>query len=175
MNKIKIIFFMIYSLSLYGSEKIYTQQEFDELVHSELTKRVDEFKRKSVADLAKELIQKERELTLKEQAIKQKDDVLESSRNDLENRIIAFEKEQKRVLGCIDQNEKDKSNRISQLVEVISNMKPEKASQLLSVQESDISVQILSLIDAQKASKIFNLMDKEISARLQKQYLDMKK
>ncbi len=54
-------------------------------------------------------------------------------------------------------------------------MRPEKASQLLSVQGAEISVQILSEIDEKKASKIFNLMDKEISARLQKQYLDMKR
>jgi hypothetical protein len=31
------------------------------------------------------------------------------------------------------------------------------------------------MLESQKASKIFNLMDKEISAKLQKQFLQMKK
>jgi flagellar motility protein MotE (MotC chaperone) len=54
-------------------------------------------------------------------------------------------------------------------------MKPQKAAELLSVQDSDISVKILELIKPERASKIFNLMDKEVSARLQKQYLNMAK
>ena len=47
--------------------------------------------------------------------------------------------------------------------------------QVLSTQDADISVKILEKIDPTKASKIFNLMDKEVSARLQKQYLNMQK
>jgi flagellar motility protein MotE (MotC chaperone) len=54
-------------------------------------------------------------------------------------------------------------------------MKPDKAAEVLSVQESDIAVRILQAIDSKKASKIFNFMDKEISAKLQRQYLLMKK
>ena len=63
--------------------------------------------------------------------------------------------------------------RINQLVEVISNMKPAKAAEILSVQEAQISVKIIERIDPSRASKIFNLMEKEVSARLQKQYLNM--
>ncbi|HXH31227.1 MAG TPA: hypothetical protein VNJ01_10480 [Bacteriovoracaceae bacterium] len=37
------------------------------------------------------------------------------------------------------------------------------------------AVKILQQIDAKKASKIFNFMDKEVSAKIQKQYLLMKK
>ena len=54
-------------------------------------------------------------------------------------------------------------------------MKPDKAASVLSVQDSEIAVQILQMIDPKKASKIFNFMDKEVSAKLQKQYLQMKK
>ena len=65
--------------------------------------------------------------------------------------------------------------RVQQLVEVISNMKPQRAADLLSVQDPDISVRIFEKTNPTKASKIFNLMDKEVSARLQKQYLNMQK
>ena len=86
-----------------------------------------------------------------------------------------FESVKSGIIGCLDKNQEQKNSRISKVVEVISNMKPVKAAEILAVQDSDISVNILSKLDPTKASKIFNLMDKEISARLQKQYLDMKK
>ena len=54
-------------------------------------------------------------------------------------------------------------------------LRPQKAAEILSVQDSSIAVQILQKIDPKKASKIFNFMDKDISAKLQKQYLLMKK
>lgn len=78
-------------------------------------------------------------------------------------------------IGCVQQNEDEGKGRVAQLVEMVSNMKPQKAAEVLSVQEADIAVKILQMIDAKKASKIFNFMDKEVSARLQKQYLNMKK
>ena len=73
----------------------------------------------------------------------------------------------------MEDHEKTQLLRVKQLVSVISNMRPQKAAELLSVQESQISVKLLQKIDPEKASKIFNLMDKEVSARLQKQYLNM--
>ena len=61
------------------------------------------------------------------------------------------------------------------MVDVISAMRPQNAADVLSVQDADISVQILEKLDPTKISKIFNSMDKEISARLQKQFMNMKK
>ena len=61
------------------------------------------------------------------------------------------------------------------MVEVISGMKPQNAADVLAIQDPELSVRILSLLESQKTSKIFNLMDKEVSARLQKQFLQMKK
>ena len=49
------------------------------------------------------------------------------------------------------------------------------AADILAIQDPDLSVRILAELDSTKMSKIFNLMDKEVSARLQKQFLQMKK
>ena len=67
------------------------------------------------------------------------------------------------------------ANKDIRVVEVISGMRPQNAADLLSVQESDLAVKILGQLDPAKVSKIFNLMDKEISAKLQKQFMTMKK
>ncbi len=86
-----------------------------------------------------------------------------------------FEARQRSFLGCVKGNEEESKARVGQLVETISNMKPQKAAEILSVQDSEIAVRILQMINPKTASKIFNFMDKEVSAKLQKQYLEMKK
>jgi flagellar motility protein MotE (MotC chaperone) len=176
MQKIIWMIFLICQTAMAETPaKIYTEEEFQKKLSEEVLKKVESIKNKSVTDLAKELLQKEEMLRQREIQLSKREEIIENSRTDLEKRIIAFDGDQRKILGCVEKNEQDSKKRISQLVEVISNMKPDKASQILSVQDAEISVQILTLIDPIKASKIFNLMDKEVSARLQKQYLHMKK
>ena len=64
---------------------------------------------------------------------------------------------------------------LERLLAVIERNWPQNAADVLSVQDPDFSVRILGQMESQKVSKIFNLMDKEVSARLQKQFLQMKK
>ena len=100
---------------------------------------------------------------------------LKVAESTLETKIKDFEKSQSKLLACLDESKGETQKRISGLVTMISNMKPLKAADVLSVQDSKISIQILEKIDPKRASKIFNLMDKEVSARLHKQYLTMRR
>lgn len=156
-------------------EKVYTQKEFDKKLAEEVDKKIDIIKKKSVSELTKELLEKERALIEREKKIKRQEEIHQANVVQLKKQVANFEGQQQKILGCISSNKKQANKRLTNLVQVISNMKPVKASELLSVQDTDISVRILQMIDPTKASKIFNLMDKEISARLQKQYLNMKK
>jgi flagellar motility protein MotE (MotC chaperone) len=155
--------------------KTYTEEEFHKRVAEEVRKKVDTVKNKTVAELTKELLDKEEVLRLRAIELIKRDDQLKVNGAELEKRIKVFEARQQDVLGCAEKNEQDLKNRVTQQVDVVSNMQPAKAAQLLSVQEPDIAVRILQMLDPKKASKIFNLMDKEVSARLQKQYLNMKR
>ncbi|MFP5489917.1 MAG: MotE family protein [Bacteriovoracia bacterium] len=157
------------------ASKTYSEEEFTKKVAEEVRRQVDNVKNKSVSELTKELVTKEETLRLRELDLEKRQDQLKVSSQDLEKKIKDFNAEQNAVLGCLQKNEEDAKNRVSQQVEVVSNMQPAKAALLLSVQEADIAVQILQLLDPKKASKIFNLMDKEVSARLQKQYMNMKR
>lgn len=156
-------------------EKIYTKDDFKEKVAKAVDKQVDRLKKSSVAKLTKEILQKERDLEAQKQNLGQRAEQIKMAEESLAKKILEVEKEQKKLIGCIDDNENSQITRVKQLVSVISNMKPQKAAELLSVQDSTISVKILELIKPERASKIFNLMDKEVSARLQKQYLNMQK
>jgi flagellar motility protein MotE (MotC chaperone) len=155
--------------------KTYTEEDFIKKVNDEVKKKVDSIKNKSVSDLTKELLDKEQSLKLKELELQKHQDALKVSEGEIAKRYAELSEKQRTLIGCAEKNMEDSKARIGQLVELMTNMKPEKAAEILSVQESDIAVQILQMIDAKKASKIFNFMDKDISAKLQKQYLLMKK
>ncbi len=52
---------------------------------------------------------------------------------------------QRFFIGCVEKNNEDSKSRIGQLVDMVSNMKPDKAASVLSVQDTDIAVQILQM------------------------------
>jgi len=176
MKKIILLAFMILFFKAHAGvdDKIYTQVEFDKKLTEEIEKSIMKIKKKSITQLTMELIEKDRRLEKSEQSLKDKEEQLKVGESTLMKKITEFETKQKKILGCLDKNKSGQARRIKQMVDVISGMKPLKAAEVLSVQDSQISVKILAQIDPIRASKIFNLMDKEVSARLQKQYLNMR-
>ena len=158
-----------------AGKKTYTDEEFKKAVRDEAEKMMKRAGSGNLVDFSRELLQKEETLQLKEQNVKKQEEQLKMNMADFQKKVIEFQDSQKKFLTCVDgQNEKSEK-RVSQMVEVISGMKPQSAADVLAIQDPELSVRILSLLDAQKTSKIFNLMDKEVSARLQKQFLQMKK
>jgi flagellar motility protein MotE (MotC chaperone) len=156
-------------------KKTYTEEEFKKAVRAEADKLMKRAGSGNLVDFSKELLEKEDVIKLKEQDLKKQEEQLKMNMADFQKKVIEFQDSQKKFLTCVDgQNEKSEK-RVSQMVEVISGMKPQNAADVLAIQDPELSVRILSLLDSQKTSKIFNLMDKEVSARLQKQFLQMKK
>lgn len=176
--KLITLFILIASASIAiaaNDKKIYSEEEYTKKLYEEVRKKVDSIKLKSVSDLTKELLEKEEKLKLRELELQKQEDSIKVSENDIARRYSELANKQKSFIGCVEKNNEDSKARIGQLVDMISNMKPQKAADVLSVQDGDVAVQILQLIEPKKASKIFNFMDKETSAKLQKQYLQMKK
>jgi flagellar motility protein MotE (MotC chaperone) len=173
----KFFAILIFSVAAVAAvpEKKYTEEEFLKKVTAEVKLKVDGIKQKSVSELTKELLDKEESLKLRELELQKQMDSLKASEAELGKKYTEMANQHKDVIGCVSKNQEEGKARIGQLVDMISNMKPQKASEVLSVQEPDIAVRILQSIDAKKASKIFNFMDKDVSAKLQKQYLLMKK
>lgn len=157
------------------AKKTYTEEEFKKAVLEESSKQMKKAGSGHLVDFSKELLEKEESLKVKELELKKAEEELKMSRGDFEKKLIEFQDSQKKFLGCIDGQKEAMGKRVSQMVEVISGMKPQSAADVLAIQDPELSVRILGLLESQKASKIFNLMDKEISAKLQKQFLQMKK
>ncbi len=176
MKLLTILALSIVSMTSFSQvKKTYSEEDFVKKVTEEVKAKVDVIKNKSVSDLTKEILEKEEKLKLRELELQKQNDSLKVAESELAKKYSEFEARQKTFIGCINKNEEESKARIGQLVEMISSMKPQKAAEILSVQDSEIAVRILQMTDAKKASKIFNFMDKDVSAKLQKQYLLLKK
>jgi len=153
----------------------YTEEEFQQEVLKEVERYLEKAGNRKLVDFSKELVKKDQSLRLKEIEIQKMEQELSHNRESFKKKVVEFQKRQERFIGCIDSKQGEKNKRITHMVDVISGMRPANAADVLSVQDSDISVMILEKLDPTKISKIFNSMDKEISARLQKQFMNMKK
>lgn len=156
-------------------KRLYTEEEFKKAVMDEAEKMMKKAGSGHLVDFSKELLQKEEGIKVKELDLQKREEQIKLNTADFQKKVVEFQDAQKKFLGCIDSQNEKAEKRVAQMVEVISGMKPQSAADVLAVQDPDLSVRILGLLDAQKASKIFNLMDKEVSAKLQKQFVQMKK
>lgn len=155
--------------------KVYTEEEFKKALDAAVDAKIRRVSGSQMVDFSKELLQREEMIKVRELEVKKHDEQLKLNMSDFEKRVKEFQDTQKKFIGCVDEQDQKAQKRVTQMVDVISGMKPQIAANLLSVQETDIAVKILGQLDPIKVSKIFNLMDKEISAKLQKQFMTMKK
>ena len=159
----------------FSKKKKYTEKEFRDELKTEVKRILKKMGRKEIVTFSEELLKKEDLLILQELSLKKREEELTFNIKGFNKGIVQFEKKQNRILGCLEDQEKEQKKRIVHMVDVVAGMKPANAANLLSVQDANITVNILSRLNPAKVSKIFNVMDKEISARLQKQYMTMKK
>jgi flagellar motility protein MotE (MotC chaperone) len=159
-----------------GPEKrLYTEDEFKKAVMVEMEKTMKKAGSANLVDFSKELLEKEEALKVRELNLQKQEEQLKLGTADFQKKLIDFQDSQKKFLGCIDSQNDKQEKRVTQVVDMIAGMKPQSAADVLAVQDPDLAVRILGQLEAAKASKIFNLMDKEVSAKLQRQFLQMKK
>ncbi len=164
------------SFSAISQEKLqFTPSEFKKALDEDFAKRMKKVGRSKLIDFSNELLKKEEELANKEEALKKREEQLKVNEGELKKRYEEFNNEQKNFLSCLDKEDQKVQRRVQHMVDVVSGMKPQTAANLLSQQDPSLSIKILGMLEATKVSKIFNLMDKEISAKLQKQYMTLKK
>lgn len=169
------LFLFISSSNLLAEGKTYTQDEFDKAVKEKVEEQLKKVHKDNLVTFSTELLKREEELKLKEMELKKREEQVGMNNTDLTNKIKEFQEKQNKLIGCMDEIDNQKKRRIDHMVDAVSGMRPQNAADVLSVQEAEIAVQILGQLPSDKVSKIFNLMEKEVSARLQKQYLSMKK
>ena len=169
-----ICYFFTSLTSLQSKGKTYSEEEFEQAVMKATEQKLKRVQVSNLSFFSYDLLKKELELNKQERLLEEKKQQLKMSEKDFIGRVKKFGNKQQKFLGCLNKNEQSQRERMSRLVKVVEGMSPKRAAELLSIQESEFSVQILAALDTTKTAKIFNLMKKEISARLQKQYVLMK-
>ena len=173
-----ILLFFAFSLQA-QEEKIITKKEFEEEVKKKVQKELDEMiekiRPKNIIGFSKQLVAKENRLKLESLELSKREDQLKLISQELEKKILAFEKKQNNFIFCAEDLKNKENDRVKHMVTIISGMRPKNAADMLSIQDSSLAVRVMEKLQAAKVSKIFNLMEKEVSARLQKQYMTMKK
>lgn len=155
--------------------KIYSENDFKKALKKELTKKFTQLGRGKIVKFANELVKKEDVLKIKELGLMKREERLNLDMQLFSKRIKEIDNKQNKIISCLDNQEREKEERVNHMVSAIANMRPVNAANVLSVQDADIAVKILGKLESIKVAKIFNSMDKEISARLQKQYMTMRK
>ena len=175
MKLILVLTLLFSTANASDAKKIYSQEEFDKALSIALEKSMKKVGRAKLIDFSKELLKKESEIEAREKALANQQEQVTINQKELKGRIQEFKKYQTSFLSCLDKKDTDENKRIVHMVDVVSNMRPQTAANLLSQQDPSISIKILGELEPVKVSKIFNMMEKEVSARLQKQYMTMKK
>lgn len=179
MRKVLIFLFLIFHAETVLSQNENTDNEkisdekIDALVEERLNKILKKISTAKISEFSKSLLAKEKQLEIEAQQVEIRKLEITKMEKEVLKKVDEISKRQRKIIGCIDKNQKKRENRIDHLVQVVSGMKPQIAADMLAVQDSTLTVEIISKLDPTKVSKIFNLMDKEISARLQKEYLNM--
>ena len=154
---------------------MYTQEEFNNAVLEQTRKQLTKIGRYKLVDLFTELLQKEQKYESDLLKLDKERTQVKASITTLETKIKEFEQRQNNFIACVEEVDQAQNDRVVHMVKVLEGMRPANASDVLSVQDTIVAVKLLELLPPDKISKIFNSMDKEISARLQKQYMSMKK
>ncbi|WP_127716596.1 MotE family protein [Halobacteriovorax sp. HLS] len=180
MKLLLIFILMICNISSIAQDKkedklSFTKEEFRKAVMDEVEKSLKKIGRSKMTEFSAQLLTKEEQLEKRELELQKKAQSLKINEKSFLKRVQSFNEKQEKFISCLDNVDSKEAKRIDHMVDVVSGMRPQNAADVLSVQESSLSVQILGRLEAAKVSKIFNLMDKEVSARLQKQYMTMKR
>jgi len=170
-----LFFCLLGNLCAAVEPKIYSESDLKKKINEEVSKKLFKVKGRAVTEIITEILNKENDLEIRENKLREERAQLAVSMESFEKRVKAHLEKQKDFLGCIDTVKGEEDKRVTQMVEIISTMKADKAAQVLSIQDQELTIKILGLLDSRTVSKIFNLMDKEISARLQKQFMTMKR
>ena len=167
--------FIFMALGVEAPKMDCSKENFYKEVKVEAQKRLARLSKDKIVHFSNELLKKAEKLELAELELNKRKSQLAILERNFTKKIRKFDKSQNKIISCLDERDAKAIKRVQHMVSVIAGMRPKNAAQMLSVQDSNLSVKILGALPPQKVSKIFNSMDKEVSARLQKQYMTMQK
>ena len=112
------------------------------------------------------LEKKQQSLALEEERIQRERQELENLRKDVNNRIEQLKKVQAALDDMIDKQNKQRQERITQLVKVLSNMRPEPAAEVIAKLEINMAVEVFRRMQSRTAGKVMAALKPDKAARI---------
>ncbi len=110
-------------------------------------------------ELANALKQRERELALRQDVLRQEEERLNSLKRDLEGRLQTLAQLEKKISDLISTKKGIEEEKIMKLAKVFEETPPEQAGPLMSKLDVDIAVELLLKMTGRKAGKIWGFVD----------------
>ena len=124
--------------------KKFSEKEYKVAVQKEVARQLTRLGKIKIVGLSKELMNKEDKIKIRELEVQKQEEQLKINMQQFEKRIKKLQIKQSKFIGCLDGIESKRQKRVGHMVSVVSGMRPQNAANLLSVQDSEISIKLLS-------------------------------
>jgi flagellar motility protein MotE (MotC chaperone) len=105
------------------------------------------------------LNKRKEELDLREQELAELERELQNQREQVETRIEYLESVRREIAGVLQERVEMDEEKVAQLVDFYSNMKPGQAANIISKINEDLAIQVLSKMKKKNAAQILNMIE----------------
>lgn len=120
--------------------------------------------------LFKNLDERRRLLDLREAELKKMEEELHKQREDLEKRLAQVEDVRRSIANQLEEKVNVDKERVDQLVQFYSSMKPQQAAKVIETLNEDLAVEVLLKMKKKSAAEIMNLIDAQKAQRLSEKF-----
>lgn len=124
--------------------------------------------------LFKGLQDRSRQLDQREAELKKVEEELQRQRETLEKRLSEIEGVRRSIASQLEEKVKVDKERVEQLVQFYSTMKPQQAAKIIESLNEDLAVEVLVKMKKKSAAEIMNLINAEKAQRLSESFAGYK-
>lgn len=120
--------------------------------------------------LFKGLEERSRSLDQREQELKRLEEELQKQKESLDKRLVELEQVRKSIASQLEEKVKVDQERVDQLVQFYSTMKPQQAAKIIESLNEDLAVEVLLKMKKKSAAEVMNLIDSSKAQRLSEKF-----
>lgn len=120
--------------------------------------------------LFKSLDERRKALDLREKELRSLEEELQKQKESLDKRLAEIEQVRRSIATQLEEKVKVDQERVEQLVQFYSTMKPQQAAKIIETLNEDLAVEVLLKMKKKSAAEIMNLIDAQKAQRLSEKF-----
>lgn len=122
------------------------------------------------ADYLFKLAERKKELDLREEDLNKKAAEINKQKQEIEAKLKQLEESREKIAGMLKERITTDSQKVDNLVQVYSNMKPNQAAKVFETMDEDLVIEILGRMKKKNAADILNLVKIEKAQKFSERY-----